>query len=41
MYLGSSEWNSLKVVFEQGPIPGEKGNHRDLKKWGASKICDM
>lgn len=30
-----------KVVFEQGPIPGEKGSHRDLKIWDASQICDI
>lgn len=30
-----------KVVFEQGPTPGEKGSHRDLKIWDASKICDI
>lgn len=30
-----------KMVFEQGPIPGETGSHRDLKIRDASKICDI
>lgn len=28
-----------EVAFEQGPTPGEKGSHRDIKIWDASQIC--